>query len=50
MTTKQLRRVEILEEKIKQLERYHDGKKCPESKKKTVRRLMKFYCKRLACL
>lgn len=49
MTPKQTRCAEILEEKIKQLEMYHDGK-CPESKKKTVRRLMKFYCKRLACL
>lgn len=49
MTTKQIRRAELLEEKIKQLEMYHDTR-CPESKKKTVRRLMKFYCKRLACL
>lgn len=49
MTPKQARRLELLEEKIKQLEMYHDTK-CPESKKKTVRRLMKFYCKRLAYL
>lgn len=43
------RRVELLEEKIKQLEMYHDGK-CPEKKLKTVRKLIKIYCRRLACL
>jgi hypothetical protein len=45
-----IRRIEILEEKIKQLEQYHDSSKCPERKLKTVRRLIEFYCRRLACL
>jgi len=44
-----IRRVELLEEKIKQLELYHD-QKCPERKIKIVRKMIKFYCKRLACL
>lgn len=43
------RKVELLEEKIKQLEQYHDSK-CPEKKLKIVRKMIKIYCRRLACL
>jgi len=49
MTPKQTRRLELLKEKIKQLEMYQDTK-MPPSKAKTVKRLIKFYCKKLACI
>ena len=44
-----IRRIEILEENIKQLEQYHD-QKCPEVKLKTVRKLIKINCRKLARL